>query len=338
MSVVRGTSLSNYPRLVHELGGDPVELLRDAGIDSRDVGHFEAFIPFEGVATAVESAAIATATTDFGRRLAVRQGIEILGPVGVAARTAATVADAFAIFENFMAAYSPAISTTVTQLDDPARAFFEFRLLLEGSPPIPQSTELTLGVALRVLRLMIGTSYAPLDVHVPHQPLTPEDDYRRYFGCPPRFGAKAAGFTLRTTDLAQHLNHDRLANQAVVQYLKLITARDSGFSASVRTMVRQLLPTGTVTLELIADQFNMHPRALQRRLTDEGAPFRELLDDVRRRTAEHYLRDTNMTLSHLTRELGYAEQSVLTRSCRRWFGAGPAGHRRAIRRGALGQT
>src|SRR4029077_20107856 len=32
-------------------------------------------------------------TADFGRRLALRQGIEILGPVGVAARTAATVAD-----------------------------------------------------------------------------------------------------------------------------------------------------------------------------------------------------------------------------------------------------
>jgi len=329
MSVVRGTSLSHYPQLVRELGGDPVALLRAAGIRPQDVGRYDLFIPFRGVATAVESAAIVTATPDFGRRLADHQGIEILGPVGVAARTAATVGDAFTIFENFMAAYSPAISTTVTPLDRPGRAFFEFRLSIDGSPPIPQSIELTLGVTLRVLRLMIGSDYAPLDVHVPHEPLTTEKDYFRYFGCTPRFSASKAGFTLRTTDLAQPLNHDRLANEAVVQYLKLITAHDSGFAASARTMVRQLLPTGSVTLELIAAQLNLHPRALQRRLTAEGVTFGALLDEVRRDAAEHYLRDTNMTLSHLTRELGYAEQSVLTRSCRRWFGTGPADFRRS---------
>ena len=110
-----------------------------AGIRPQDVGRHDVFIPFRGMVVAVESAAIATATTDFGRQLAQRQGIEILGPVGVAARTAATVAEAFAIFENFMAAYSPAISATFTPLDDPGRAFFEFRVLVDGLPPIPQS-------------------------------------------------------------------------------------------------------------------------------------------------------------------------------------------------------
>ncbi|MGO9353413.1 MAG: hypothetical protein ACLP3C_22230, partial [Mycobacterium sp.] len=42
-------------------------------------------------------------------------------------------------------------------------------------------------------------------------------------------------------------------------------------------------------------------------------------------------RDTDIDLSHLTRELGYTEQSVLTRTCKRWFGTGPAAYRRAAR-------
>lgn len=333
MSVVRGTSLTNFPRLVRELGGDPFELLRSAGIRPQDVGRHDVFIPFRGMVVAVESAAIATATTDFGRQLAQRQGIEILGPVGVAARTAATVAEAFAIFENFMAAYSPAISATFTPLDDPGRAFFEFRVLVDGLPPIPQSIELSLGVALQVLHLMMGADYAPLIVHLPHEPLTVEDDYRQYFGCQTRFAERATGFTLRAADLARPLNADHLANQAVVQYLNLITHRDATIAGSVRTMVRQLLPTGTVTLELIAAQLILHPRALQRRLSDEGVTFGALLDEVRRDAAAHYLCDTNITLSHLTRELGYAEQSVLTRSCRRWFGSGPAAYRKTVRAG-----
>jgi AraC-like DNA-binding protein len=331
MSVVRGTALSNYPRLVRELGGDPVELLRDAGIRLQDVGKHDVFVAIRGVGAAIESAAIATATPDFGRRLARQQGIEILGPVGVAARTAATVADAFAIFDKFMGAYSPAFSARITPLDDPGRSFFEYRMLIPGLGPIPQSMELSLGVTLRVMRVMLGADYAPINVHLEHEALTAEKDYRLYFGCRPYFAQRRSGFTLRSADLARPLNDDYLAHQSVVRYLNLITQRDSSVAESVRTMVRQLLPTGMVTLELIAAQLNLHPKALQRRLSAEKATFEVLVDAVRRDAAERYLRDTSITLSHLTRELGYAEQSVLSRSCRRWFGCGPSDYREAAR-------
>lgn len=88
MSVVRGTALANYPSLVAGLGGDPATLLRAAGVRDQDVGNYDAFISIRAAIRAIESAAAVTATMDFGRRLAQRQGIEILGPVGVAARTA----------------------------------------------------------------------------------------------------------------------------------------------------------------------------------------------------------------------------------------------------------
>jgi AraC-like DNA-binding protein len=88
-----------------------------------------------------------------------------------------------------------------------------------------------------------------------------------------------------------------------------------------------------VTLQVIAAQFRLHPKALQRRLASEGTTFAALVDAVRRGMARRYLRDTDMTLSHLARELGYAEQSVLSRSCRRWFGSSPAALRDGLRRG-----
>lgn len=331
MSVVRGTSLSGYPRLVAELGGDPVELLRAAGIRPEDVGEHEAFLPYRSLIVAIETAATATAAPDFGRRLALRQGIEILGPVGVAARTAATVGDAFAILETFMAAYSPAISGRISPTATAGQSFYVFEVLIERPPPHPQTIELSLGVSLRVMRFLLGARYAPLSVHLPHQALTPAADYLAYFGCRAYFTQPTAGFTFRTADLARPLDQDALAHQAVVQYLTGITTHQPGMTQSVRTMVRQLLPTGTASLELVAAQFDLHPRALHRRLSAEKTTFGELIDDVRRETAEHYLRDTDISLSHLTRELGYAEQSVLSRSCRRWFGRSPTGHRNALR-------
>jgi AraC-like DNA-binding protein len=333
MSLVRGTALSNYPGLVKGLGADPVPLLRKAGIRAEDVGRYDAFVPMRGVNEALESAADVTGAADFGRRLAQRQGIEILGPVGVAARTAATVADAMGIFANFMAAYSPAVSVQVAPLRDrPDRTFLEFRFLLEGLPAHAQGIELSLGVTLNVLRLLLGAQYVPLSTHLTHKPLAPVDEYREYFGCRTHFAEPRAGFTIRTTDLSRSISHDELAHHAVVEYLTgVIGPRGPQMSHSVRTIARQLLPTGAVSREVIAAQFNMHPKTLQRRLAEEGTTFYDLIDGMRRDTAEHYLRDTDIDLSHLTRELGYTEQSVLTRSCKRWFGVGPAAYRRAAR-------
>jgi AraC-like DNA-binding protein len=211
------------------------------------------------------------------------------------------------------------------------QSFYAFEVLIERPPPHPQTTELSLGVSLRVLRFLFDSQYAPLSVHMAHEPLTASADYLTYFGCRPYFTQQTSGFTFRTADLARPLNQDALAHQAVVQYLTGITTHQQGMTPSVRTMVRQLLPTGTASLELIAAQFDLHPKALHRRLAAEKTTFAELIDSVRRETAEHYLRDTDMSLSHLTRELGYAEQSVLSRSCRRWFGRGPSSYRNAVR-------
>jgi AraC-like DNA-binding protein len=331
MSVVRGTALSNYPSLVAELGGDPAGLLRAAGVRDRDAGKYDAFIPYRAAIQAIESAAQTTGTPDFGRRLAQRQGIEILGPVGVAARTAATVADALKIFGTYMAAYSPVIAIRVAPLADPQRSFLTIEFLLDNAPPHMQTTELSLGVSLRVFRLLMGADYVPLKVHLPHDPLTPIAEYVRYFGCTPEFAARAAGFTVRTADLARPLRRDDVAHRAVVDYLNGITPRNAGIVESVRTIVRQLLPTGAATLDVVAEQFNLHPKTLQRRLAEEDTTFAALVDQVRKDAAERYLRSTGISLTHLARELGYAEQSVLTRSCRRWFGTGPAAYRNQTR-------
>ncbi|HEY2503146.1 MAG TPA: hypothetical protein VGI68_17485, partial [Mycobacterium sp.] len=66
----------------------PKGLSNDGRVRARDdFGVEEVFLPYRSLIVAVETAAAATSTPDFGRRLALRQGIEILGPLGVAART-----------------------------------------------------------------------------------------------------------------------------------------------------------------------------------------------------------------------------------------------------------
>lgn len=332
MALIRGTCLSGFPELVAELGGDPSRILGDAGLRMGDIGRNDVFVSYLGVIAAVESAAVATGAADFGQRLASRQGIEILGPVGSAAKTSATVGDAIAIFGTYISAYSPAIRTTLSALPGSTRLRLEFRIVLYKVVAHPQVTELSLGVALEVCRFLVGRDYAPVKVHIPHAPLRPRAEYAAYFGSVPCFNDRLTGFTIEAATLSRPLQRDDITHQALLDYLRSVVATsEPGLAGGVRDMVRQLLPTGAVTLEVIAAQFCLHPKALQRRLALEGDTYGSLVDGVRKEIAERYLRETELSLTHLARELGYSEQSVLTRSCHRWFNDSPANIRRQAR-------
>lgn len=326
------SSLTGYRELVGELGADADALLRAAGIRPEDVGCADVLVSLRGAVDAIERAARVTATPDFGRQLALRQSIDILGPAGVAARTAATAADAFAIFGKFAAAYSPGIVIDVLPDPDSGGRFIDWRLHLDPLPAHPHVTELSLGVILGALRGFLGEDYAPTEVHISHRRLTPESAYRRYYGCALRDEAPASGFRVTAADLTRPLVQDRLAHHYITSYLgDTFAERTTSAERSVADAVRPLLPTGAVTVELIARQFGLHPKALQRRLAAENRTFAAVVDRVRRETAQRYLRDTDMSLLHLSRHLGYSEQSVLTRACQRWFGQAPLKYRNMLR-------
>ena len=332
MSLIRGTSLQGFRELVRDLGANPDGLLTAAHIPVDAVGNHDSFINIRGVITVLETAAAATGTPDFGRQLATRQGIEILGPVGAAARTAPTVGAALAAIDQYMSVYSPVLSVTVHA--DPAEryAHFDWRLDSDRLPPHRQSAELGLGVTLRVFRLLAGSDFSPAAVHFRHEPLTSTADYVHYFGCPVRFGKPATEFLLPRAVLERRLEADSAIHAVVRDYLNSIAVpADTHSAETVRLLIRRMLPTGGLSLDLVATHLALHPRTLQRQLATAATTFGELVEQVRRDETERYLRETDVPLGQLAGILGYSEQSALTRSCQRWFGNSPSALRRSLR-------
>ncbi|MFF8955418.1 AraC family transcriptional regulator [Streptomyces sp. NPDC014894] len=338
MSLIRGTSLQGFPELVGALGADPGPLLDAAGVAREAVGDPGAFIRYRSLVTAVESAARATGAADFGLRLALRQGIEILGPVGVAALTAPSAAEAFRAVDQYLAVYSPAIKGSITPCPGSRYARYEFRIELKRLPPHQQVTELSLGASLRMFRLILGAGFTPVSVHLPHDALAPAADYTAYFGCPVRFAEPFGGFRLRRSELRVPLTPRGAVHDVVREYLSSIAPPTGAtVTEAAGALARRLLPTGGLTLELVAGQLSVHPRTLQRHLALANTTFEAVVDALRREEAERCLRDTDMPLSQLSGLLGYSEQSVLTRACHRWFGVAPSAHRRALRRSRIGE-
>jgi AraC-like DNA-binding protein len=330
MSFVRGTSLQGFLELIRDLGADPEPLLALSHIPIGAVGDQDSFIDYRSVITVLETAATVTAAPDFGRQLALRQGLDILGPVGIAARTAATVAAAFAAIDQYMSVYSPALSATIDPQPTARHARFDWRLDVPRPIAHRQVAELALGVSLRVFRLLTGPDFTPAVVHFRHESLTTADSYTEYFGCPVRFAMPDNGFRFPRAVLAQPLAADGAVHDVVRDYLNTIAVpADSQTAEPVRLLIRRMLPTGGLTLDLVAQQLALHPRALQRQLEAQDTSFAALVDEVRREEADRYLRTTDMPLGQLAGLLGYSEQSVLSRSSRRWFGTSASAHRRA---------
>jgi AraC-like DNA-binding protein len=91
----------------------------------------------------------------------------------------------------------------------------------------------------------------------------------------------------------------------------------------VRGVILHALGTENCSNELVASELHLHPRTLLRRLKDEATSFQAVKDAVRRDAALYYLQRTKLDLTQIAQKLGYAEHSVLTRSCVRWFSASP---------------
>ncbi|ODS00279.1 hypothetical protein AUC68_01125 [Methyloceanibacter methanicus] len=89
------------------------------------------------------------------------------------------------------------------------------------------------------------------------------------------------------------------------------------------TLITELLPYGSVTIDHVAAMLRMSRRTLQRRLRDFGFAFEELVDDVRRVEAIRRVALGEQSAMEIAFMLGYSEQAHFTRAFRRWTGLSP---------------
>lgn len=156
-------------------------------------------------------------------------------------------------------------------------------------------------------------------------------------GLQPRYGAETTCASFDAALLAAPIaSHDpALLPLLEAHAARLLAARDrgrstSGLAESVAQQLRELLPRGDARLEMVAQALGLSPRTLQRRLSELGHPFQQLLDATRRELADAYLRDASLSLTEIAFLLGYSEHSSFTHAHRAWHGESPQARRARI--------
>jgi AraC-like DNA-binding protein len=323
--VVRTDALRGYAGLVRELGGDPDELLRRAGIRLQLAGKAVQAIPYQKLASLLHETALATGHADLGLRLAARQGgTTVLGPLEVAMRNLPTLGEAFDYYIAHAVAFSSAVSIVREREAETGRPYFRFEMYLSRLPHAQQVAEHAMGLLHHVIIALSAGKVRSRELWFSHGPVSPIADYRRYFGTRVEMNMPFTAIFLAEADLAVPIpDRAEALFQLADAFIDSEYSMATPLSARVRSVLTGSLASGGTSKQGIARQLGMHARTLERKLAAEGSGFRALIEEVRRDAAHRYLTETTLPITQIAAMLGFGEPAVLTRSCRRWFGCPP---------------
>ena len=100
-------------------------------------------------------------------------------------------------------------------------------------------------------------------------------------------------------------------------------------STHVRRILVEHLGQSVLTLDAVAKALAVGRRTLTRRLAEERASFRQILDEVRSDLARALLQDRSLSIGDIAFFLQYSEPAAFHRAFRRWTGRTPQAFREA---------
>ncbi len=329
---LRIAALEGFRSLVWELGGEPHELLKKAGVDEALWDNPDALISIHAYRAALNLAAEQTGNAQFGLLLSQRQSLEKLGAVGYAMKHAPSLKVAVRELERFLRTHDSATNTEL-QIDG-RKALWIFAPGAHSAESMTQQTDLGIGLGVKFIRSALSQSWNPEAVLLQHaRPQTPEL-YKRIFRCPIFFDQSINGVEFNASDLDRSLASSEKRLYSILRNHLEMLDKDhrQGLAGQVRVAVVNAVEGGNLSLDSVAAMLSFNRFQLQRRLKDEGTTYQQILEDVRFGLAQQYLRDTDLPLTAITEILGYSELAAFSRAFRRHAEQSPRAWRAEHRR------
>lgn len=254
------------------------------------------------------------------------------GAFGLAWKSAPNLRGSYIRSERYGRVLGSAEAYTLEQTND--GWFFNLEKVGDGRLGQQLSNEASMSAVDVISKEVSSAAFAPLAVFFKHSQRGDVTVYRDHFGCPVHFdsGRDALLVSADSIDVANKLGDETIArffDQHLEQELADL-AEDQTLEQDVRRAVTTLLSEGVPTLSLIASELGIGTRTLQRRLSDNGHSFQNVVDLARKDLAQRLLRETTYSLAEIAFLTGFAEQSGFSRAFKRWAGQSPRSYRLSV--------
>lgn len=257
------------------------------------------------------------------------------GVFAYAAMSCATLAEVVMVLVRY--------ERLIDEINDTKVHFYGDRASLEWIPRCEEPTPafMQLSVTSWAIFAKRYTSRPDLiaDVHFTFPEPKDVQTYQRIFGGKVLFGQKTTQLIFPISYLQIPItHHDADAHRILMlqiekQFLDFTLPND--FYQHLNKTIFQQISRGSATLENVANAMGLTPRSLQYKLSEVGATYRELLDEVQLSLAHKYLLDKNISLVDVAFLLGYSEQSAFQKAFKRWSNETPGAFRKRLLKAAI---
>ena len=197
----------------------------------------------------------------------------------------------------------------------------------EATQSLPPTLVLTkLVFFVRLARMAKRERITPIETRSPILPQRAQP-YTRFFGLPVKKG-RSIRHVFRAEDAGRaFLTVNRKMWEVFEPDLRQRLSQVEGSASTaerVRSILLEMLPGGSPSMEAVAQQLGLSSRTLQRRLRSEQAGYQRILSQTREELARHYLANTDLPGAEISYLLGYEDPNCFFRAYQGWTGTCPA--------------
>ena len=322
---VRSGSINGLPQLLDEFAVELAPLLQSFGIPLDFCKDDDSLVEIGAVNALLEKAAELCHCPHFGLLLGSRQQPSYyMGMVGLIMQSSPDLETAHNEYVRYGNLVAQGLNWSIETEGDHTTLRLTFE---KDVPPIStQAIGLSVAHASNFWRLLSNNQWKPQEVCFHYDPPRETWFYRQLFGSNIRFNAEFDGFLFSSDylSLPVHSKNDYL-RETLSRYAaeeNQDAARE--FTAQVKQIIRQLLPSGSASMENVARYFNCDKRTLQRRLKRKDLTYQILLDGERFNLACRHLKNSSIPLTTVALVVGFADNSTFSRAFKHQFDVSPS--------------
>ena len=304
-------------------GIEPEKLFRDAGIDPSTRNDPNARVPRKALDRLIAAIYKKTGDITYGVKVVQNVHPSHLGPLGYAWMTSASLAEACQRLERFSRILMDRLRFSHLSAPEGVYVRIDFD---KGADIGPMNYLFNMALFVQMVRLNLGNDFKPLKVSMNFIKPIESDTIQSHFQCILEYDAPLNQVLISHEDWQYKLPRVNpeltlMHDEMVIKYLARL--KKSDIINQVKTAIFELLGSGNVTAEDIANRLHITSRTLRRRLDEEGASYGDILKDLRQELAMQYIRDDSMAMTEISYLLGFSQPSSLSRALRHWTGKSP---------------
>lgn len=172
-----------------------------------------------------------------------------------------------------------------------------------------------------------GSGPRPTAVRLMHPAPADTSAFAAHYGVAPTFGSLLYELVYPpgTHDIPVGTFNSRLRDYFDAECGRLMGTIGSGTTVvdQVRKRLIGVMDGGETSVEAMAKKLGMSARSLQRKLSDEGSRYNDLLAQIRAEFAKRYLSRGTISASEVAYLIGFTEPPAFFKAFKRWTGMTP---------------